>query len=75
MHTSTLTAAYGAILTAALAVTVARARRAEAATAERCAAAHAAGYRQGLMHAAAGLLDCPRPGTSTRVDTDERSDT
>lgn len=61
MHTTTLTTAYSAVLTAALAVTIARARRRQALTVERLAAEHAAGYRQGLTHAALGLLDDPRP--------------
>lgn len=67
MHTTTLTAAYGAIATLVLAVAVTRARHATALSAERLAAERAAGYRQGLMHAAAGLLDTPAP---TRVDVD-----
>lgn len=71
MHTTTLAAAYSAILTAALAVTITRARRADALTTERVAAAHADGYRQGLMHAAAGLLNQP----PTRIDTAERDNT
>lgn len=67
MHTTTLTAAYGAIVTLALAVAVTRARHATALSAERLAAERAAGYRQGLTHAALGLLNTP---ASTRVETD-----
>jgi hypothetical protein len=67
LHTTTLTAAYGAIVTLALAAAITRAHHATALSAERLAAARAAGYRQGLTHAALGLLETPAP---TRVDTD-----
>jgi hypothetical protein len=64
----TLVSAYIILLGGALAATATYARRAH--TAERqLAAARAAGYRQGLAHAALGLLS-----GSTRMDaTDERT--
>lgn len=60
MHTHTLTGLTIALATCAL-VLHRRTTRAE----RQRAAAHAAGYRQGLQHAALGLLN---PTISTRID-------
>lgn len=62
-----------ALIAAAVpAATLASGQQATAITAEQAAAERAAGYRQGLMHAALGLLT---PAPSTRVDgDDEKSD-
>lgn len=54
------------IVTAVIPASAAQAR-ATTLTAEQRAAERAAGYRQGLRHAALGLLE---PTTSTRIDTE-----
>jgi hypothetical protein len=58
-----------ALATAAIPTALtAHGRQAAALTAAERAAERTAGYRQGLMHAALGLLD---PTPSTRVDNDD----
>jgi hypothetical protein len=58
------------ILAAAPAAVAAHGHQAAAATEQQLAAEHTAGYRQGLTHAALGLLTT----SSTRMDvTDERT--
>jgi hypothetical protein len=69
LHTRTVTTA--ALIAATATITTMYTRRVCAGALEQQRAkAHAAGYRDGLMHAALGLLD---PTPSTRVDAaDER---